>query len=282
MTRRHTLAELVLGIEGLALLRGLIAGTDDEAAARVHDIRRVIADGDERLSALIARPERSVHDGYAAWSATYDAPGNALIQLEETVLLPLLDKPPAGRALDAACGTGRVSALLAARGHEVLGVDTSPEMLARAREKVPEATFLDGRLEALPVDDGGFDLAVCCLALDHCADLAPPIAEFARAVRPGGGVILTDIHPAMVHLGGQAAYVDADGARAFVRAHPHLHSDYLSAFGAAGLEVDELLEPPPNRAWFEMQKGAWSNAPDAFVQAFDGIPAAILWSLVRR
>src|SRR5262245_2666133 len=206
MTRRHTLGELVLGIEGLALLRGLIAGTDDEAAARVNDIRRVVEDGDERLSAPIAHPERSVQDGYAAWSATYDDPGNPLIQLEETVLVPLLDRLPAGRALDAACGTGRVSALLAARGHEVLGVDTSPEMLARAREKVPGATFLSGRLEALPVDDGGFDLAVCCLALDHCADLTPPIAEFARAVRPGGRVILTDIHPAMVHLGGQAAY----------------------------------------------------------------------------
>lgn len=282
MTRRHTLAELVLGIEGLALLRGLIAGTDDEAAARVRDIRRVIADVDERLSAPIAHPERSVLDGYAAWSATYDAPGNPLIQLEEAVLLALLDKLPAGRALDAACGTGRVSALLAARGHNVLGVDTSPEMLARARKKVPGATFLDGRLEALPVDDGSFDLAVCCLALDHCADLGPPIAELARAVRPGGSVILTDIHPAMVHLGGQAAYVDADGARAFVRAHPHLHSDYLSAFRAAGLDVDELIEPPPNRAWFEMQKGAWSNAPEAFVRAFDGIPAAIVWSLVKR
>jgi hypothetical protein len=95
-------------------------------------------------------------------------------------------------------------------------------------------------------------------------------------------VILTDIHPAMVHLGGQAAYVDAEGARAFVRAHPHLHSDFLSAFRAVGLKVDELIEPPPNRAWFEMQKGAWSNAPEAFVRAFDGIPAAIVWSLVRR
>jgi ubiquinone/menaquinone biosynthesis C-methylase UbiE len=282
MTRRHTLAELVLGIEGLALLRGLIAGTDDEAAARVGEIRRVVVDGDERLSTPIAHPERSVRDGYAAWSATYDAPGNALIQLEEAVLLALLDKLPAGRALDAACGTGRVSALLAARGHDVVGVDASPEMLARAREKVPGATFLDGRLEALPVDGGGFDLAVCCLALDHCADLGPPIAELARAVRTGGSVILTDIHPAMVHLGGQAAYVDADGARAFVRAHPHLHGDYLSAFRAADLEIDELIEPPPNRAWFEMQKGAWSNAPEAFVRAFDGIPAAIVWSLVKR
>jgi hypothetical protein len=47
---------------------------------------------------------------------------------------------------------------------------------------------------------------------------------------------------ALVRLGGQAAYPGEDGW-AFVRAHPHLHGDYLRAFSTAGLEVVEL-EPP--------------------------------------
>jgi SAM-dependent methyltransferase len=255
VSRRAGTDDLIRGIEGLALLRGVIAE---------------------------AFPERSVHDGYADWSKTYDLPGNPLIHLEETVLLPLIGALPAGRALDAACGTGRVSAHLAAAGHDVLGVDTTPEMLDLARAKVPAARFVEGRLEALPVDDASFDLAVCCLALDHCDDVAPPIAELARAVRPGGRVILTDIHPSMVALGGQAAFVDEDGAWAFVRAHPHLHGDYVRAFAAGGLDVDELFEPPPDQSWFEMQTVAWTHAPDAFRRAYEGIPAAIVWSLVRR
>jgi SAM-dependent methyltransferase len=247
--------DLITGIEGLALLRGAIAG---------------------------AIPERSVHHGYADWSKTYDLPGNPLIHLEETVLLPLLAALRPGRALDAACGTGRVSAHLAAAGHEVLGVDTTPEMLELARAKVPSGRFVDGRLEALPVAGASFDLAVCSLALDHCAEIGAPIAELARAVRPGGRVIITDIHPCMVHLGGQAAFLDEDGAWAFVRAHPHLHGDYLGAFASSGLEVDELYEPPPDQSWFEMQTLAWTLAPDAFRRAFEGIPAAIVWSLVKR
>jgi SAM-dependent methyltransferase len=174
-----------------------------------------------------------------------------------------------------------VSEHLAEAGHSVVGVDLTPEMLELARAKVPGGEFVLGRLEALPVDDGAFDLAVCCLALDHCADIGPPVAEIARAVRPGGRVILTDIHPSMVQLGGQAAYVNADGVWGFVRAHPHLHGDYLRAFAASGLTVDELIEPPPNRLWFEWQLAAWTHEPEAFLQAFEGIPAAIVWSLVR-
>jgi hypothetical protein len=94
-------------------------------------------------------------------------------------------------------------------------------------------------------------------------------------------VILADIHPSMVQLGGQAAFVDEGGLWGFVRAHPHLHSDYLRAFAASGLTVDELLEPTPNRLWFEWQLAAWTHAAEAFVQAFQGIPAAIVWSLLK-
>jgi len=146
---------------------------------------------------------------------------------------------------------------------------------------VPGGEFVEGRLEALPVEDGAFDLVVCCLALDHCSDLGPPVAELARAARPGGRVVISDIHPTMIHLGGQAAYVDEHGAWAFVRGHAHLHSESLRAFAAAGLTVAELFEPAPNRGWFEMQQAAWAGAPVAFQQAYGGIPAAIVWSLVK-
>jgi SAM-dependent methyltransferase len=280
LTRRAKLSELLLGIEGLALLRGVVSGSDEQAGARVADIGRIVDDASS-LATETTFPERSVEEGYAGWSTTYDRRDNPLIQLEETVLLPLLRALPAGHALDAACGTGRVSAHLADAGQSVVGVDLTPEMLELAREKVPAGEFVLGRLEALPVEDAAFDVAVCCLALDHLTDIGPAIAELARAVRPGGRVILTDIHPSMVQLGGQAAFVDEAGVWGFVRAHPHLHGDYLRAFAASGLTVDELLEPPPNHLWFEWQLAAWTHAPEAFVQAFEGIPAAIVWSLMR-
>ena len=280
MRRRTTVRELIFGIQGLALLRGFIAGSDEDAAARIGEITRVATVHDDELSTAIEFPERSAQHGYAQWSKTYDDPGNPLIHLEETVLWPLLDSLPAGRALDAGCGTGRVTARLAAAGHDVVGVDQSAEMLELARGKVPGADLRVGRLEALPVDHSSYDLVTCSLALDHCAQLDAPIAELARAARPGGRVIITDLHPFMVLLGGQAAYPDEDGW-AFVRAHPHLHQDYLRAFSANHLEVLDLMEPFPDREWFEMQPRPWAHAREAFTKAFAGIPAAIVWSLVR-
>ena len=84
------------------------------------------------------------------------------------------------------CGSGRHAAYLASLGHRVIGIDATPDMLDLARAKAPTARFETADLAALPLPDGSVDLAVCALALTHCADLGPPISELARVVRPGG------------------------------------------------------------------------------------------------
>ena len=82
---------------------------------------------------------------YRGWSATYDEPRNSLFDSDEPVVHEILDRLPAGTALDAACGTGRYAAYLAGRGHRVVGVDGSAEMLDRARARVPAGTFARAR-----------------------------------------------------------------------------------------------------------------------------------------
>jgi ubiquinone/menaquinone biosynthesis C-methylase UbiE len=69
----------------------------------------------------------------------------------------ILDSLPVGVALDAACGTGRHTAYLASLGHKVIGVDASPEMLALARQKVPEGEFHEAELHELPLPDDSVD-----------------------------------------------------------------------------------------------------------------------------
>src|SRR3954452_12963337 len=91
------------------------------------------------------------HVEASPYTALYEAPGLR-------ALLP----PLAGRrVLDAGCGTGRTSAWVAGAGAEVVGFDASPEMLRRARERVPSASFsLADPAEPLPFGNGSFDLAV--------------------------------------------------------------------------------------------------------------------------
>lgn len=283
VTRHVRLREFLVAVEGLALFRRLVEDDDETASTRIDEVRRIVGPEDEATFGLGTDvPELDPRAGYARWAATYDRPGNPLISIEQPVVWDLLDAMPPGRALDAACGTGRHTAHLFETGHEVTGVDGSPEMLKLARARVPEARLLEGDLRELPVDDGEFDLAVCGLALGHCQDLPTAVAEIGRAVRPGGSIVLSDLHPAMSVAGGQALFEAADGSLAFVREHVHLHGEYLDAFGEVGLDIVHCIEPRFGPEEASMQGMAAQFIPDATLAAFVGLPAALIWQLERH
>ena len=98
---------------------------------------------------------------------------------------------------------------------------------------MPDVRFLPGDLSALPLEDASVDAALCALALVYVADVSQAIAELARVVRPGGRIVVTDVHPVLVMLGWQAQFPTADG-RGFMRLHPHLVSDYSPAPSTPG------------------------------------------------
>jgi SAM-dependent methyltransferase len=283
VARRVRLRELLLGVEGLALTRHLLDGDDEAAQARLDEVRRLVEQADDAiLDAAVEVPELGVTEGYGRWAATYDAPGNPLIAVEQPAVWSLLATSAAGLALDAACGTGRHARALADLGHRVIGVDVTPEMLERARAAVPEATLVRGDLTRLPLRSASIDLAVCSLALDHAPAVADPVRELARVVRPGGRIVISDIHPVLSALGGAALFRAADGSSAFVRNHRHVHGEYLDAFAAVGLDVRRCLEPRFGPAEVGMQALAMRFVPDAASAAYLGLPAALVWDLVRR
>ena len=176
-------------------------------------------------------------------------------------------------------GTGRHAAWLVAQGHAVVGVDASPDMLARARAKLPGTRFEQGDLAALPLPDASVDAALCALALVHVADLVPAFAEFARVVRPGGRVVISDVHPFLVALGWQAQFRTAAGGAGFVRLNRHLPSDYVQAAVAAGLAVRGMAEPPlpPDSAVTVAQ----APLPEANAIAWAGLPGVSVLDLAK-
>ena len=279
MPRYVRLQELLVGVAGLSLLRNLYDGTDEAAAARLGDVRRILADDSLRAGELTS--EADARAGYGAWSESYDEPGNPVIALEEPAVGALLDGAPAGRALDAACGTGRHARRLAALGHEVTGFDVTPEMLSVARANVPGATFVEGDLRAIPADDATFDLVVCGLALAHLDDLGAGVAELARVTRPGGQLVASVLHPFQALLGWQAPFADADGRRGFVREHPHTHADYLAAFTAAGMQVRGCAEPELGEEHVPAKRRAFRHIPEATTQAYAGLPAVLVWDMEK-
>lgn len=99
-----------------------------------------------------------------------------------------------GRVLDAGCGTGRVGTELARRGHDVVGVDLDPSMLAVARRDAPTVTWVEADLAHLDGLDLGdaFDLVVCAgnvVPLLADGTEAAAVAAMAGALRPGGALL---------------------------------------------------------------------------------------------
>jgi len=94
---------------------------------------------------------------------------------------------PGTRVLEVGCGPGRASAALASRhGAVVTGLDASPEMLAAAREFVPEGVDLvEARAEALPFPDDSFDVVLAQFVV-HLLDRPRAFAELRRVLRPDG------------------------------------------------------------------------------------------------
>jgi ubiquinone/menaquinone biosynthesis C-methylase UbiE len=286
---QHPLAYL-LGLEGVALLRAFSGEYDREfTTARLDEIRALLDSVGELGDGVTVNPIPST-EAYAGWAESYDEPGNQLVELEQTVVWEILDGLPPGRALDAACGTGRHSAHLASLGHTVIGVDTSAAMLERAQAKVPDGEFHEADLHQLPLPDDSVDLVVCGLALMHVPDLAPVLGEFVRVLRPGGDLVISDWRGVIGDVRMPLVKERADGTIGYVEAWCRPTSEYLAAALPLGLQLrrcEEPRRPSPLIQECEPAPGyvpgeppnIWALhpfAPAATNAAYLGTPAAIV------
>jgi len=239
----HPLAYLV-GLEGVALLHAFAGVYDrDFTEARLAEVRALLD------SAWGMRPGTEAElitavDAYRAWAEFYDQPGNGLFDLEQPIVRDILDGLPQGVALDAACGTGRHAEYLASLGHKVIGVDISPDMLAKARAKIPAGDFHEADLHHLPLPDDYVDIIVCALALTHVSELAPVFVEFVRVLRPGGHLVISDLRGLFPDgIRSPLARAGTNGGPAYLPQQRHLASDYLSAAIPLGFQVRRCDEP---------------------------------------
>ena len=85
--------------------------------------------------------------------------------------------------LDVGCGNGDFCALALERGARVSGIDAAPAMIETARERAPRADLRVGRAEALPFEDGAFDLVTGFNSLQFADDTVTVLREWARVGR---------------------------------------------------------------------------------------------------
>lgn len=103
---------------------------------------------------------------------------------------------PCAKSVDLGCGTGALMGQMAERVSEVVGVDSSPNMLKEAEKRLQNTDgafdLRLGELEHLPMGDGEVDLAVISLALHHLDKPELAVKESARVVSEGGRLLVAE------------------------------------------------------------------------------------------
>jgi len=124
-------------------------------------------------------------------------------EVEEAILRHLADKP-IDQLLDAGTGTGRMLELLAPHAKRAVGIDSSPEMLAIARDRLLRGTLPNCQVRLadtyrLPFEAGGtlggFDAVIFHQVLHYLDDPAAAVAEAARVMKCGGRLLIADFAP---------------------------------------------------------------------------------------
>jgi len=173
--------------------------------------------------------------------------------------------PPGRRTIDIGCGEGRLTRCLKELGHNIIGVDASPSLIAAARASDPSMDIRLADAAALPFDDASADLAIAFMSLHDINAMSAAAREVARVLEPGGRLCVAIVHPInsaghfeMTVAGEPAPFVikgsyldefeysdtvERDGlSMTFHSQHRPIES-YFLALEEAGLLVEILREP---------------------------------------
>jgi ubiquinone/menaquinone biosynthesis C-methylase UbiE len=184
------------------------------------------------------------------------------------VIFDLLGEVAGRRILDAGCGEGYLSRLLASRGATVVAVDYSEYMIRIARARTPPGLSVEyhyANCENLGFLPGGsFDLIVSNMVMQDLADLCSALSEMHRLLRPRGWFILSISHPCFVTP--SAGWVrDNDGKKLhwavdrYFEEGPHEQNwppyeliwfhrtltTYFRALKKTGFIIEDFVEPTP-------------------------------------
>ena len=162
--------------------------------------------------------ETQTASAYDDWSESYDhQPGNLVLDMEESIFSRLLEALDLRGAvvIDFGCGTGRHWPKIYEKNPGFLmGFDLSDGMLARLKEKFPRATVVRTKNLLPPeIASGCAGCLISTLTLAHIPRYAETIASWARVMKPGADLILTDFHPDMLKKGATRSFTHQQRTR---------------------------------------------------------------------
>jgi ubiquinone/menaquinone biosynthesis C-methylase UbiE len=201
-----------------------------------HDLKRVVADGYDRIA-----------ERYAAWAA-----GVRVRERDYYTNVLFATLPDGAAVLELGCGAGVPTTQLLAERFAVTGVDISARQIALARRNVPHANFICGDMTALNVAPASFDAACAFYAITHVPREEHPalLRSIARWLKPNGLLV------ASFSNGGAAGDIEDDwlGAPMYFSGYDGETNERLVreagfAVVMARAETDEEFGQPATFLW---------------------------------
>ena len=153
---------------------------DSDNLARILEKRRQVSE--HYFNTIAGRLGKNYCPG-----RSWEAMGHFLLQLTPNI-----------RIVDLGAGEGMLSHLLAKRAESVVCVDSSPKMVEfgselAKRNKIENLSYILGDIQEVPLEDGGFDIALLSQALHHAQSPERAISEAFRILKQGGRISILDL-----------------------------------------------------------------------------------------
>ena len=212
-------------------------------------------------------PTLSVKDGYAEWAPTYDHVVCDEMDLRLLQRIMAIPWSEVGRAIDLACGTGRVGDWLKRRSvRQIDGLDLCPEMLWQARDKGIYDRLFIADMQNTPLPSATYSLGLAVLADGHIDDLRPFYREAARITKPMAFLVVVGYHPHFMMKGIPTHFERTNGESVAIETHVHLLSDHVKAAHEASWTLLEMDEGCVDDLWLAKRPNweKYRNQPISF------------------
>ncbi|MES2796912.1 MAG: class I SAM-dependent methyltransferase [Bacteroidota bacterium] len=182
---------------------------------------------------------------YDHWAETYDVVINKTRDLEGIALREMLSKIEFESVLEIGCGTGKNTEWLVNQASNILSIDLSEEMLAKAKKKITSENVAFGQANITEnwsfTENRQFDLICFSLVLEHIENLVPIFEKAEKFLKTGGHLYIGELHPFKQYNGTKARFETESGTQ-IVDCYNHHISDFVQPALKYGLTLVELSE----------------------------------------
>ncbi|HEV8284046.1 MAG TPA: class I SAM-dependent methyltransferase [Chitinophagaceae bacterium] len=204
-------------------------------------------------------PVLPVKEGYKEWAKTYEQTVSDEMDLKLLSKIKSISWAQINRALDLACGTGRIGVWLKEQSvGQIDGIDITPEMLSKASEKNIYTSLINADILNAQLQEGIYDLCIQVLADEHFADISSLYSEVSRILKNKGYFIIVGYHPFFLMNGIITHFHKENGDPLAIESYVHLFSDHVKAAYRSNLNLIEMDEGIIDADWIA-KKPKWKK-----------------------